>query len=278
MKTIFTLLPILGLIVLLIYRQQAGEGVRQGLTLSFRAVLPALFPAMVLSGMVGELAESLPFPPALTVWITSHLCGFPLGIRALTMSYRRGLLTQKQAVGLSACCANASPAFLIGFTGEIVLGSTQKGLLLFLGQVLISGFLFWISGALKEPIRREPASASCAHKKHFRRRGRRFDLNSIYHRFFHPCRTVKRPPELSVFLRLFRTLRRPCGFAAKSSAILSRRRHGGFFRTFCFFAKRLLSFRRAAADPAAFGGKGILWALPAGNGVNFCFFMISFDK
>ncbi|MBQ7935347.1 MAG: hypothetical protein IJ333_03250 [Clostridia bacterium] len=155
-KIFFALLPIFLLILLLICSKQAGEGVRQGLTLSFRAVLPALFPAMVLSGMVGELAESLPFPPALTVWITSHLCGFPLGVRTMTMSYRRGLLTQKQAVKLSACCANASPAFLITFTGELVLGSAKKGVLLFLGQVLISGFLFLICGALKDPIQREP--------------------------------------------------------------------------------------------------------------------------
>lgn len=125
---------------------------QRGLTLSFSAVLPALFPSMVLSGLVGELAECLPMPPAVTVWLTSHLCGFPLGIRTLTLAYERGLLTKHQATRLTLSCANASPAFLIAFAGEAVFGSKRFGILLFFGQLIISFLLLLMSGALKEPL------------------------------------------------------------------------------------------------------------------------------
>ncbi len=142
------------LILLLVFGRKAGDGVRQGLTLAYTAVLPALFPAMVVCGMMGELAESLPLPSALTLWITSHLCGFPLGIRTLARAANRGIISRKQAIGLIPACANASPAFLIGFAGEVILGSAAKGVVLFLGQFLLSGLLLWAGGALKE--KRDP--------------------------------------------------------------------------------------------------------------------------
>ena len=46
--------------------------------------------------------------------------------------------------------------FLIGFTGETVLGSAKEGLILFLGQVLLSGVILLAGGTLKEKIERVP--------------------------------------------------------------------------------------------------------------------------
>jgi hypothetical protein len=79
--TLFTLLLLSALPMLLLFGAQAGEGVRQGLQLAYRAVLPALFPAAVVCGILSEMMEYIPLPPAFTLWITSHLCGFPLGIK-----------------------------------------------------------------------------------------------------------------------------------------------------------------------------------------------------
>lgn len=149
-KIIFVLLLLAGLAGLLLRSPQAGQGVKDGLTLSFRAVLPALFPAMVLCGMIGELAECLPLPPAATLWLTSHLCGFPLGVRTLMRGYRRGLISRSQAICLSVCCSNASPAFLIVYAGETILKDCKVGLLLLAGQLLISLFLAVLLGAFRE--------------------------------------------------------------------------------------------------------------------------------
>ncbi len=151
-KTIYLTIALILLLTLLIFNQKAGQGVQRGLILSFRGVLPALFPAMVLSGLIGELAESLPLPPTWTVWIASHLCGFPLGIRTLTLAYERGILEREQAIRLSACCANASPAFLIGLVGDVVMKNQRVGILLFLGQLTISALLF-LSGGLYKTLK-----------------------------------------------------------------------------------------------------------------------------
>ena len=148
-KIIFTFLLLLLLPILLLKGSLAAEGVRQGLNLAYRRVLPALFPAMVVCGMIGELSEYIPLPTGWTVWLTSHLCGFPLGIKTLTRTYQRGLLSKGQTVRLSACCANASPAFLVVYAGEKLLGSTQEGILLLASQTLISLLIGLVNGAFK---------------------------------------------------------------------------------------------------------------------------------
>ncbi len=155
-KLIFTIILLLLLPFLLWHSTVVGEGVRWGLTLSFRAVIPALFPAMVLCGMIGELAEAVPAPVPLTVWLTSHLCGFPLGERTLAKVYHRGLLSKKQAIRLSACCSNASPAFLIAYAGEMVLHSRKMGILLFISQLLVSLFLCMLLNAFQGSRRPDP--------------------------------------------------------------------------------------------------------------------------
>lgn len=148
-KMIFTFSLLLLLPLLLLEGSRAGEGVRQGLALSYRAVLPALFPAMVVCGMIGELAEYITLPPAWTLWLTSHLCGFPLGIKTLARAYHRGLLSKEQTLRLSACCANASPAFLILYAGQKILGSTRDGIILLISQTLVSLLLGIATGALR---------------------------------------------------------------------------------------------------------------------------------
>lgn len=149
-KTILTIILLLFLPLLLFKGGTAAQGVQQGLELAYRRVLPALFPAMVLCGMIGELAEYLPLPIGWTFWLTSHLCGFPLGIKTLVRGYRRGLLTKEQALKLSACCANASPAFLILYIGNDVLGSSKTGLLFVFCQLIISFMIGVINGSFKK--------------------------------------------------------------------------------------------------------------------------------
>ncbi len=118
--------------------QPLGSGVRAGLELSYQFVLPALFPSMILCGIIGEWIDAIPLPPTFTLWITSHLCGFPLGIRTITQCYRRGLISREQTIRLSTCCSNASPAFLIAYLGKMLINNTRMGLYLYIAQLLIS--------------------------------------------------------------------------------------------------------------------------------------------
>ncbi len=124
--------------LLLAFGPAVSQGVRDGLILAYRAILPSLFPAAVVCAVVGELAEALPLPPTVTLWIQSHLCGFPLGIKTVARAYQRGLLSKKQAIDLSCCCANASPAFLINYVGVALFKSARAGILLWCGQLIVS--------------------------------------------------------------------------------------------------------------------------------------------
>ncbi len=159
-KTVFTFLLLFLLPILLLEGSCAAEGVRQGLTLAYRAVLPALFPAMMVCGIIGELSEYIPLPTAWTVWLTSHLCGFPLGIRTLTRTYQRGLLSRRQTIRLSACCANASPAFLVVYVGGKILESERAGVFLLIGQLLISLIIGLSNGAFKRTPPPQPEDKS----------------------------------------------------------------------------------------------------------------------
>ena len=159
-KIIFTFLLLFLLPLLLWKGSIAAEGVRNGLSMAYRNVLPALFPAMVVCGMIGELSEYVPLPTAWTVWLTSQLCGFPLGIRTLTRTYRRGLLSREQTLRLSACCANASPAYLVVYAGEKVLGSIEDGVLLLIAQTAVSFLMGLLTGAFKPALPPPPENKS----------------------------------------------------------------------------------------------------------------------
>lgn len=135
---IFISAALLVLPLLLIYGQTLGQGVQEGFALAYRSVLPALFPMAVVCAVVGELAEVFPLPPAVTLWIQSQICGFPLGIKTVVRAYKRELLNREQAIALSRCCANASPAFLINYVGTQVLGSARAGLLIWCAQLAVS--------------------------------------------------------------------------------------------------------------------------------------------
>ena len=146
---IFTFSLLLLLTLLLIAGATAAEGVRRGLSLCYRAVLPALFPAMVVCNLIAETAEYLPIAPGRSIWGTSQLCGFPAGIQMVVGAYKREVISKEQALRLSVCCANASPSFLILYAGEGILGSRRDGWILLFCQFTVSLLLALGSGALR---------------------------------------------------------------------------------------------------------------------------------
>ena len=136
---IFVVLMLFGLLILLIADgATAAEGVRAGLAMAYRNVLPALFPAAVICGIIGELVERIPLRPTATLWLNAQLCGFPLGIKTVVRARQRGLIDREQALRLSRCVCNASPAFLISYLGDILYGDLRLGALLYGGQAGLS--------------------------------------------------------------------------------------------------------------------------------------------
>ena len=116
------------------------------------SVIPSLFPFMVISSMLtqlapylfGEKSKSLPLfgIPACAVIpaMLGALCGFPVGVVTVAGMKSRGLLTREQAEKVAAISNNTGPAFVIEVIGASFWGSRRIGVFLYLMQIA-SAFL-----------------------------------------------------------------------------------------------------------------------------------------
>lgn len=144
---------------LLLFPKEAASGVREGLRLSGTAVIPALFPFMVLTRFLFSTVKfSCPnwlsramgrvFGVGGTVFpalLCSFLGGYPVGVSVLTEDYRAGRLTRQEAEQALLFCNNSGPGFFVAVVGAVVLQDVTKGLLLYMVHVcaaLLCGRLF----------------------------------------------------------------------------------------------------------------------------------------
>ena len=148
MKRIFPLAAALGTGALLLLRPETAAGaVREGLALCFRTVIPSLFPFFVVASLLLHLglADYLqracgPFMGPMfhlrgacaLPLLSGLLGGYPSGARAAAELYGRGELTRQEAELLLGFCDNCGPAFILGYVGSGVLGSSRAGVWLFL--------------------------------------------------------------------------------------------------------------------------------------------------
>ncbi len=139
------LFPFLLLILCLLFPKICAEGAKKGLDLSIRFALPALFPALTVSGMITRsLTPKSKKGALLTPFTLGLCCGFPIGAKATCDLYKRGILTKKEGEKLLFFCNNAGPSFLIGFIGEGLFSDSKKGVFLFLLQSVISCFCLFV--------------------------------------------------------------------------------------------------------------------------------------
>lgn len=146
-------------LLILCFPSVAGAGVRTGLTLCYQAVIPSVFPSIVLTDLlfsrptdaiedtVGRIFARVyrVSPRGVIAWIAGLLCGFPLGAVTVASDVRRGLLSREEGEYLLSFVNNTGPAFLVGGVGAGLFGSAKIGWTLYLMQIPISllvGFLF----------------------------------------------------------------------------------------------------------------------------------------
>lgn len=144
--------------------QQIRASAAEALALCARSVIPALFPFMVVSGLLVSLGFGEWIAPHLSGWMTPlfHLpgCassavllglvgGYPIGARTAAKLYRDGQLTAEETERLLTFCNNSNPVFLISVLGNGVFGDFRAGLWLWLIHVasaLLTGICFRQSG------------------------------------------------------------------------------------------------------------------------------------
>lgn len=119
------------ILILMLFRAgYVTEGAKYGLLLWYTSVVPALFPFMVLSGMIvaggGISALMTPFYLVLHpffpltregcyVLVSGLLCGYPMGAKTCADFLREGRISQREGNFLMAVCNHPSPMFLLGY-------------------------------------------------------------------------------------------------------------------------------------------------------------------
>ena len=125
-----TLLLFMFLICMLLRAEETAEGARYGLLLWYTAVVPALFPFMVLSALLvagnGLSVLMVPFhlllhpllglsPEGCYVFLSGLVCGYPMGAKTCADFLTEGRITAKEARLLMVISNHPSPMFLLGY-------------------------------------------------------------------------------------------------------------------------------------------------------------------
>lgn len=129
-KIIYTLLFLLVFICILSYSRESMGYALWGLQLWFENMIPALFPFMILSGILVrmELAGSFAgfFSPVINplfrlsphanyCMILGFFCGFPMGAKTVAEMYRRKQISFREGEFLLAFCNNIGPVYFCSF-------------------------------------------------------------------------------------------------------------------------------------------------------------------
>jgi sporulation integral membrane protein YlbJ len=149
---------------------------QDGLSLCARAVVPSLFPFMVLSELLvasgtGEwLTAPLSRPLGKLLGLSRAgccavvlglLCGFPVGARCAILAYEKGTLTRDECERAMACSSIPSSAFLLGTVGATLWQDARFGVFLYFSSILgalLSGILLY--GVQKRKERERPLTAT----------------------------------------------------------------------------------------------------------------------
>lgn len=131
--------------IILIYPDKCLTFSLNGLNLWFQKMIPALFPFMVLSGIMIRMdlvsyCVRLLMPVLGRLFHTSSaciygivvgfLCGFPMGAHTAAQLYESGQISKAEASFLLAFCNNIGPVYFLSFVMP-ALGISSPGLYLF---------------------------------------------------------------------------------------------------------------------------------------------------
>ena len=137
-------------VLLVLHRSGAASGIRSGISVCLEALIPALFPFVLLSALFsGSAASGLlcrPLGPVMRHLFRLPACaapallfgltaGYPAGAGIAAALYADGRLTKEQTARLLCCCTAPGYAFSV-YAGAALPGGAHTGRLLFLASLL----------------------------------------------------------------------------------------------------------------------------------------------
>lgn len=142
---IYTATAVSLVIIILLFPEKCLSLSLNGLNLWFNKMIPALFPFMVLSGIIIRMHLTEPCVRILKPILGSifrvssnciygivigFLCGFPMGAHTAAQLYESKMISKREASFLLAFCNNIGPVYFLSFVMPSI-GFTSYGLCLF---------------------------------------------------------------------------------------------------------------------------------------------------
>ena len=137
--------------LLVVFSDSAAESVRESLKMCAAALIPSLFPYLVLTALISRCgttehigrAIGQPFsmlfglPGSLAFSFIIGMCaGYPAGAAAVCEAYRGGRCTADEAERGCALLNNTGPGLTVALIGTALLGDRRLGIIIYLAQLL----------------------------------------------------------------------------------------------------------------------------------------------
>lgn len=171
---IVALLSLLFAAILLSYDRTYNAAVMDGIRLWAAAVLPALFPYLVITSFISALRITGKITAALSpiterlfnvngaagyALFLSLMSGYPVGAKTVSDLKRANLIGTTESERAAALCSSSSPVFLIASVGNLTFNNPLFGLCLYLTHIIsvfIIGFIFSFYKRKEKPQKTPP--------------------------------------------------------------------------------------------------------------------------
>lgn len=176
-------IPLLGVsllaTLLLIYPQDSSSAAIEGLLISFRLIIPSLFPFFVISSLLislgfGDILGKI-FSKFMPLFGLSGICatpiilgalgGYPTGLRIATQLKEEKLCSPEELRRVCLFCNNCGPGFLFSVAGWGIFSSKLAGIILLLTHMLSALILGLILGLFKKTKDTSPQKTLQKQKK-----------------------------------------------------------------------------------------------------------------
>ncbi len=154
---------------MLIFPKECIQNCFDSIVFCGNVIIPTLLPFFICikifarSGLTDKLSDRLSFlmRPLFNVpgdgaacFVMGSLSGFPMGAKCVTELLKHNRCTKSEAERIICFCNNASPIFVIGTVGTIILNNTKAGIVLYISHLLsaITVGLIWGLKKQKEPV------------------------------------------------------------------------------------------------------------------------------
>ena len=172
-RKFFIVASVLFVLLFVLFPDISSKGAENGLLLWFNVIIPSLCPFMIISTMLIKLdvtscISNMFYPMFHKVFklskngcypaITGMLSGYPLGAKTVADMYKTGAFSKSEAQYIISFCNNASPMFMLEYTGIKCLGLKQPAIMLVI--IYMSAFInaFFERNKMEGAVNNKPGS------------------------------------------------------------------------------------------------------------------------